>query len=208
MRFTETRLAGAFIVDLEEHRDARGIFARTFCAREFAQHGLVLTIAQSNVAVNYSEGTLRGLHFQVAPVAETKLVRCLRGAIYDVIVDMRPDSPTYLQHLAVELTEDNHRSLYIPEMFAHGYLTLEDHTQVIYQMGDFYTAGFERGLRYDDPSLGIEWPSPIRVISEKDTAWPLLASVPSPTEYVEGQPPALQNADQQPGRTERTGSLR
>lgn len=173
MIFTETKLKGAFIIDLELREDNRGAFARTFCAKEFEAHGLKPTVAQCNLSYNYKAGTLRGMHYQIAPACETKLVRCTKGAIYDVIIDMRPDSPTYLQHIGVELTEENHRALYVPEMFAHGYQALTDGAEVAYQVGEFYTPGYERGLRYNDPVFGIEWPMPVTVISDKDAAWPL-----------------------------------
>jgi dTDP-4-dehydrorhamnose 3,5-epimerase len=174
MLFTETKLKGAFIIDLENREDNRGFFARTFCAKEFEDHGLKPTVAQCNASFNHKKGTLRGMHYQVPPAAETKLIRCTRGAIYDVIVDMRPESPTYLSHIGVELSEDNRRALYVPELFAHGYLALTDGAEVTYQVGEFYTPGYERGLRYNDPILGIEWPTEITVISEKDAAWALL----------------------------------
>jgi dTDP-4-dehydrorhamnose 3,5-epimerase len=169
--FTETRLQGAFVIDIERRPDERGFFARAFCQNEFAEHGLNTTIAQSNVAFNLKRGTLRGMHFQVPPAAETKFVRCTRGAILDIIVDLRPESPTYLEHVAVELSADNARGLYVPERFAHGYQVLEDDTETSYQVGEFYTPGVEGGLMYDDPRLGLEWPLPVTVISEKDQAW-------------------------------------
>jgi dTDP-4-dehydrorhamnose 3,5-epimerase len=175
--FTETRLAGAFVIDLDRREDDRGFFARTFCRREFEEHGLEPLIAQSNVAFNRVRGTLRGMHFQYPPAAETKLVRCTRGAILDIIVDLRPESPTHLEHVAVELTADNHRALYVPRRFAHGYQVLEDGTETTYQVGEFYTPSAEGGLRYDDPALRLEWPLPVTAISEKDRAWPLLADV-------------------------------
>ena len=139
MIFTETALSGAFIIDIERREDNRGFFARVFCQNEFADHGLKPVIAQANIAFNETKGTLRGMHFQFPPAAETKLVRCTRGAILDIIVDLRPESPTYLQHVAVELTADNHRALYVPERFAHGYQVLEDDTETSYQVGEFYT---------------------------------------------------------------------
>lgn len=176
MIFTETKLKGAFIIDLELREDERGGFARTFCMNEFEAHGLKPEVAQCNLSFNHKAGTLRGMHYQLAPAAETKLVRCTRGAIVDVIVDLRPESDTYLQHVAVELTADNRRALYVPELFAHGYQALTDGAEVSYQVGEFYTPGFERGLRYDDPRLGIAWPMPVSVISEKDAAWPLLSA--------------------------------
>jgi dTDP-4-dehydrorhamnose 3,5-epimerase len=172
--FTETKLQGAFIIDLERREDERGFFARAFCQNEFTEHGLNPTIAQANVAYNHRRGTLRGMHFQFPPAAETKLVRCPRGAILDIIVDLRPESPTYLEHIAVELNEENHRGLYVPERFAHGYQVLEDDTETSYQVGEFYTPGVEGGLMYDDPRLGLEWPLPVAVISEKDAQWPSL----------------------------------
>ena len=141
MIFTETKLAGAFVIDLERREDDRGFFARTFCQHEFEEHGLKPVIAQANVAFNKRRGTLRGMHFQYPPAAETKLVRCTRGAILDIIVDLRPESPTYLEHVAVELTADNGRALYVPERFAHGYQVLEDATETSYQVGEFYTPG-------------------------------------------------------------------
>ncbi|AFZ29900.1 dTDP-4-dehydrorhamnose 3,5-epimerase [Gloeocapsa sp. PCC 7428] len=177
MRFIETSLKGAYIIDLEEKPDHRGFFARTYCAEEFAAHGLKATVAQCNLSFNHYKGTLRGMHYQVAPACETKLVRCIAGAIYDVIVDMRPDSPTYLQHIGVELTAQNRRALYVPEMFAHGYQALTDGAEVVYQVGEFYTPGYERGLRYDDPVLAIDWPLPVSEISAKDASWALLDSL-------------------------------
>lgn len=177
MVFTETKLKGAFIIDMERREDNRGFFARAFCQKEFAAHGLKQNIAQANVAFNRKRGTLRGMHFQIPPAAETKLVRCTRGAIIDIIVDLRPESPTYLDHVAVELTADNHRALYVPERFAHGYQVLRDSTETSYQVGEFYTPGLEGGLRYDDPGLRLQWPLPVTEISEKDTKWDLLNEV-------------------------------
>ncbi len=177
MIFTETKLKGAFIVDLEPRGDDRGFFARSFCQRDFEAHGLKTTIAQANISFNYRKGTVRGLHFQFPPAAETKFVRCSRGAIVDVIVDLRPESPTYLQHVAVELTAENRRGLYVPERFAHGYQVLEDGTETTYQVGEFYTPSAESGLRYSDPRLGIEWPLPATDMSPKDQAWTLLEEV-------------------------------
>jgi dTDP-4-dehydrorhamnose 3,5-epimerase len=174
MIFTETPLSGAFIVDLEPRGDDRGFFARAFCQREFEARGLKPLIAQANISFNYRKGTVRGLHFQFPPAAETKFVRCSRGAIVDVIVDLRPESPTYLRHLAVELTADNRRGLYVPERFAHGYQVLEDNTETTYQVGEFYTPAAESGLRYSDPRLDIRWPLPVTDMSPKDQGWPLL----------------------------------
>jgi dTDP-4-dehydrorhamnose 3,5-epimerase len=174
MIFRETELKGAYIIELEEKHDHRGFFARTFCAKEFEAHGLKPEVAQCNLSFNHKKGTLRGMHYQVPPAAETKLIRCTKGGIYDVIIDMRPESPTFLQFIGVELTEENHRALYVPEMFAHGYQALSDGAEVMYQVGEFYTPGCERGLRYDDPFFNIPWPLEVTVISEKDTNWPLM----------------------------------
>ena len=177
MIFTETKLKGAFILDLERHKDNRGFFARTFCQREFIQHGLKPIIAQANVSFNIKRGTLRGMHFQYPPAGESKLMRCTRGGIIDIIVDLRPESSTYLDHVAVELTADNYRSLYVPERFAHGYQVLEDATETSYQVGEFYTPSAEGGLRYNDPGLAIEWPLSVTAISPKDNSWKLLTEI-------------------------------
>src|SRR4249919_242107 len=175
MIFTETKLGGAFIIDIEAREDNRGFFARAFCQKEFADHGLKPVIAQANIAFNKFKGTLRGMHFQYPPAAETKLVRCTRGAILDIIVDLRPDSPTYLDHIAVELTADNYRALYVPERFAHGYQVLEDNTETTYQVGEFYAPEMEGGLSPFDPDLGLSWPLETTEISEKDAGWAPLA---------------------------------
>jgi dTDP-4-dehydrorhamnose 3,5-epimerase len=177
MIFTETKLRGAFIIDLERREDNRGFFARAFCQHEFEAHGLKPVIAQANIGFNKRKGTLRGMHFQFPPAAETKLVRACRGAVLDIIVDMRPESPTYLQHISVELSAENHRGIYIPERFAHGYQALEDDTETTYQVGEFYTPGSEGGLLYDDPRLGLTWPLPISVMSDKDREWKPLAQI-------------------------------
>jgi len=177
MRFSETALPGAYVIDIDPHADDRGFFARGFSADEFIAHGLNPVVSQTNLSHNTRAGTLRGMHYQVPPAPEAKLVRCVRGAIHDVIVDMRPDSPTRLQWIGVDLTADNHRALYVPELFAHGFLTLADDTFVTYQVSQAYTPGTERGLRYDDPALAITWPAAVTVISEKDAAWPLLEEV-------------------------------
>ena len=177
MIFTETDLKGAFVLDIERREDSRGFFARAFCQREFAAHGLKPVIAQANVAFNKRKGTLRGMHFQFPPSAETKLVRCTRGAILDIIVDLRPESPTYLDHVAVELTEDNARALYVPERFAHGYQVLEDGTETSYQVGEFYVPSAEGGLAHDDPRLGLRWPLPVTDISSKDQGWKRLDEI-------------------------------
>jgi dTDP-4-dehydrorhamnose 3,5-epimerase len=169
-----TKLAGVVVVDVAPHSDARGVFARTFCREEFAAAGLAVDVAQCSVAFNHRAGTVRGMHWMAEPVRETKLVRCTRGALHDVVVDTRPDSPTYLRHVGVELTADNHRALYIAAGLAHGYQTLVDGTEASYQMNVPYRPGHERGLRFDDPVLGIEWPLPVSVISDKDRSWALL----------------------------------
>jgi dTDP-4-dehydrorhamnose 3,5-epimerase len=179
MMFTETKLKGAYILDMDCKEDERGFFARAFCQKEFDAHGLKPIIAQANVAYNHKKGTLRGMHFQYPPAAETKLVRCTRGAILDIIVDLRPDSATYLQHIAVELNEDNHRALYVPECFAHGYQALEDSTETSYQVGEFYAPSNESGLLYNDPRLGLTWPLPVTVISKKDQTFKLLDEIES-----------------------------
>ena len=173
MRFTETKLAGAFIVDLSPHADERGFFARTFDAKLLEEHGMNPVIAQANLSYNRHKGTLRGMHMQVAPAQESKFIRCVRGALYDVIIDMRPDSPTYLEHIGVELTAENRRALFVPENFAHGFQTLVDETDAFYEVGQFYTPGTERGFRHDDPAFGIEWPLPVATISDKDASWDL-----------------------------------
>lgn len=177
MIFTETELQGAYVIDLERREDSRGFFARTFCQEEFLAHGLKPVIAQANVGYNRYKGTVRGMHFQFPPMPETKLVRATRGAIVDIIVDLRPESPTYLQHVAVELNEDNRRALYVPERFAHGYQVLVDGTETTYQVGEFYAPETEGGLRYDDPRLGLTWPLPVTEVSDKDRGWGLLDDV-------------------------------
>jgi len=177
MIFTETRLKGAFIIDLDRKTDERGFFARAFCQNEFREHGLKPIIAQANLASNAKKGTVRGMHFQYPPAAESKLVRCTRGAILDIIVDLRPESPTYLEHVAVELNEDNMTALYVPERFAHGYQTLRDNTDTSYQVGEFYTPNAEGGLRYADTRLGLRWPLPVSVISTKDQAFRSLREI-------------------------------
>ena len=174
MRFIDTGLAGAYVIELEERRDSRGFFARTFDSRIFAEHGLNPNVAQCNLSYNLRKGTLRGVHYQEPPAAEAKLVRCIRGAIWDVAIDLRPDSPTYLRHFAIELSAENRLALYIPERFGAAYQSLSDGTEVTYQVSEFYTPELERGLRYDDPVLGIEWPLPVAEISPKDASWPLL----------------------------------
>jgi dTDP-4-dehydrorhamnose 3,5-epimerase len=177
MKFTDTAIPGSFVIDLEPHRDDRGFFARTFCAETFAKHGLKSIIAQSNVTFNHRKGTIRGLHYQLPPMAEAKLLRCTRGAIYEVIVDMRPDSPAFMQHLGVELTEFNRRLLYVPEMCAAGYQALADESEAAYSVCQFYAPEQERGFRYDDPAFGVDWPLKVTKLSEKDRNWPSFDAV-------------------------------
>jgi dTDP-4-dehydrorhamnose 3,5-epimerase len=172
MIFTPARLAGAYLVDLEPRRDERGFFARTWCQEEFEAQGLSGRLVQCNLSYNHCAGTLRGLHYQAEPFAEAKLVRCTRGALWDVILDLRPESPTCGQWLGVELTAEDRRQLYVPEGFAHGFITLQDEVEAAYQVSQAYTPGMERGIRWDDPAFQIQWPVPVRVISEKDAGWP------------------------------------
>lgn len=181
MKFLRTPIDGVAILELEERSDQRGFFARSFCRDEFEANGLLPDVVQCNISYNHVAGTLRGMHFQLEPATEAKLVRCIAGSIVDVIVDLRPDSTTFRQHVSVELSAANRRSLYVPPMFAHGYQTLVDDTEVLYQVSERYTPGMERGLRYDDPTLGLSWPLPVTLISEKDANWPLLelAGVPA-----------------------------
>jgi dTDP-4-dehydrorhamnose 3,5-epimerase len=176
MIITETRLKGAFIVEIEPIGDNRGFFARTWCQREFEARGLISCFVQNNITFSPKRGTLRGLHYQIAPHEEIKLVRCTRGAIYDVIIDLRPESPTYEQWLGTELTADNRRMAYIPGGFAHGYQILMDETEVFYQVGVFYAPEYERGIRWDDPTFCVEWPLEIQEISDKDGNWPDFAA--------------------------------
>ena len=168
MIFTETKLNGAFIIDIEPREDERGFFARSWCEDEFQSHGLNPRLAQCNISFNKKRGTLRGMHYQVAPFAEAKLVRCTMGAIHDVIIDLRPDSPTFKQWISVDLTAENRRALYVPENFAHGFQTLRDNTEVFYQMSEFYHPECARGVRWDDPAFGIRWTLPVEVVSEQD----------------------------------------
>ena len=177
MRYTTTAVDGAIIIDLDPFTDDRGLFARTFDAEEFAAHGIDVGVAQCNLSYNHQAGTLRGLHRQVPPHAEGKLVRCTAGAIVDVAVDVRPESPTYGQHVMVELTAENRRALFIPAYVAHGYQTLVDGTEVTYQVSGPYVPGGEEGYRYDDPAFGISWPHEVTLISDKDASWPLVASL-------------------------------
>jgi dTDP-4-dehydrorhamnose 3,5-epimerase len=169
--FTETKLKGAFIVELEKLEDERGFFARTWCRREFEAHGLNPRLVQCNISFNKKKGALRGMHYQVAPYEEAKLVRCTRGAIYDVALDLRPQSPTFKQWVAVELTAENRKMLYIPEGMAHGFQTLADNTEVFYQMSEFYHPESAHGVRWDDPAFVIHWPVEEIIISDRDLSF-------------------------------------
>jgi len=171
--FTETKLSGAYIIDVKKIEDNRGFFGRAWCKKEFEEHGLNANAVQANVSFNIQKGTLRGMHFQLAPFSETKTVRCTAGAIYDVIIDLRPNSPTFKQWIGVELTEQNFRMLYVPEGFAHGFMTLADNSAVHYMVTEFYSPGAESGVRYNDPAFNIEWPMEAAVVSEKDKLHPL-----------------------------------
>ena len=175
MVFRQSKLAGAFLIELEIHSDERGSFARSFCVREFQDRGLDSTVVQCSLSYNARRGTLRGMHFQQHPHEETKLVRCARGAMYDVIVDLRPESPTFCQWEGFELVAEPGRPsamVYIPKGFAHGFLTLRDETEVFYQMSEFFAPAAARGFRWNDPAFGIEWPEPVRVISDRDRNYP------------------------------------
>lgn len=172
MKFIETELSGAFIVEAEPFEDERGSFARVWCQREFEAHGLNPRLVQCNISQNKKKGTLRGMHFQAAPSAEAKLVRCIRGGLCDVIIDLRAGSPAYGKWTAVELTADSPRMLYIPEGFAHGFQTLEDNTDVFYQMSEFYVPECAMGIRWNDPLFNIEWPLAAPILSDKDRNYP------------------------------------
>ena len=172
MIFRETELKGAYIIDIERRDDDRGFFARTFCRREFEAHDLNVNVAQCNISFNAKKGTLRGMHYQVAPFTEAKLVQCTMGAMWDVIVDLRRDSPSYRRYVSIDLTPANRTMLYVPEGFAHGFLTLEDNTEVHYQMSEFYAPDYARGFRWNDPAFRIEWPSEVKIISDRDRNYP------------------------------------
>ena len=172
MRFYKAELEGACIIELDKLEDERGFFARTWCQKELEKYGLEARIAQANVSFNTRAGTLRGMHYQLAPYEETKFIRCTRGALYDVIIDLRRGSPTYKRWMGVDLTAENYKILYVPAQFAHGFVTLEDNTELLYFMSEFYTPGAKRGLRWNDPEFGIAWPRAAEVISEMDANWP------------------------------------
>jgi len=171
MIFTETKLNGAYVIEIQKLEDIRGFFARVWCKNEFETHGLISHLTQTNISFSKKEGTLRGMHYQVEPNQESKLIRCTKGAIYDVIIDLRPNSPTYKKWLGVELTAENYNMLYVPEDFAHGFQTLEDDTEVVYQVSQFYSPQSERGVRYNDPAFGIRWPIEVQVVTDKDKNW-------------------------------------
>lgn len=172
MIFTETKLKGAFIIEIEKREDERGFFGRSWCANEMKEHGLNINIRQANISFNNTKGTLRGMHYQIAPHQETKLVRCSRGSIYDVIIDLRKESPTFKQWIGVELTQDNYKMLYVPEDFAHGFITLDDNCEISYLMSEFYVPGAGATIRWNDPLFNIFWPLEPVVISEKDKTQP------------------------------------
>ncbi len=184
MIFNETPLAGAYLIELEKHGDERGNFARTFCEREFADHGLVPRFVQASDSYSAKAGTLRGMHYQLAPKAETKLVRCIRGAIHDIILDLRPDSSTFGQNFGADLTADNRRMLYVPKGFAHGFITRDDDTMVSYLIDEFYAPELGRGVRWNDPRFAIRWPGQPTVMSDKDRDYldfdPAVHLAPSP----------------------------
>ena len=177
MIFTETELAGAYIVDIDPHRDIRGFFARIFCGDEFTAHGLEFSVLQASTSFNTRCGTLRGLHFQYPPAAEAKYVRCTRGALLDVMVDLRPESATFLKHVTIELSAESGRGVYIPERFAHGFMTLFDHTEVSYFIGNAYAPAAQGALRFDDARLAIDWPLPVSVISDRDRQAPSVSEI-------------------------------
>ena len=172
MKFLPTVLPDTFIIEPELLEDARGFFARIWCQQEAAAHGLSPTWVQSNISFNRTCGTLRGMHYQTEPAAESKLLRCTRGALYDVVIDLRPASPTYMRWVAVELTADNRRMLYVPEGCAHGFQTLEDNTEISYHMSTFYAPACASGVRWDDPAFSIRWPLPVTVIADRDRQYP------------------------------------
>lgn len=172
MKFLETPLKGAYIIEIEPIEDSRGLFARSWCKREFEAHSLNPEVVQCNISFNIKKGILRGMHYQIKPFEEAKLVRCTRGAIFDVIIDLRADSPTFKDWFAIELTDKNRKMLYIPERFAHGFQTLKDNTEVFYQMSEYYSPDHSRGIRWNDPSFSIQWPEDKRIISKRDQQYP------------------------------------
>lgn len=173
MIFKPSTLKDVMVVTPEFRTDERGGFARIFCEKEFAERGMNQHISQGNIAFTHRKGTLRGMHYQLPPMGEAKLVQCTRGSVFDVVIDMRTDSPTYLQHFGIELNAENRIALYIPEMFAHGYLTLSDQVEMTYLVSTPYSPELERGILYNDPTFNIQWPVPVEIISEKDRSWEL-----------------------------------
>ena len=174
MIFTQTKLSGCYIIELEIKKDSRGFFARSYCSVEMEKHGITFNVEQTNISHSVRKGTLRGMHYHEMPVYEPKIIRCIRGVVWDVVIDMRPDSMTFLQHTAIELSADNGKSIYVPHMFAHGHQSLADNTDLLYLMGASQAFGFEKGIRYNDPVIGIDWPAVVDVINERDANWPLL----------------------------------
>lgn len=172
MIFTELDISGVFLVELELHSDDRGFFARIWCQEEFKKRGLNDRLVQCSVSFNAKKGTLRGMHYQVAPYREAKLIRCSRGAIYDVAIDLRPESPTFKRHVGVELSDQNHKMLYVPEGFAHGFITLRDETEVLYHISEFWSPAHARGVRWNDPAFGIKWPAQPQIIADRDREYP------------------------------------
>lgn len=174
MHFRETQVVGAKVIDPAPHADDRGRFMRAWCSKEFAENGINFVPVQANMGLSVRKGTVRGMHFQLAPAPEAKLVRCTRGAMFDVVLDLRPDSPSYGKWDGVELSAENGRMLFVPELCAHGYQTLEDGTEMYYMTSAFYTPGVARGVRFDDPAFGVRWPLAATVISDQDRNWPLV----------------------------------
>ena len=172
MIFRQTKLKGAYLIEIEKIEDERGFFARSWCQKEFDTRGINLKLVQCNISYNILKGTLRGMHFQIPPFSEGKLVRCTRGSIFDVIIDLRPESNTYTDWYGTELSSDNYHILYVPEGFAHGFITLEDHTELFYQMSEFYRSEAAQGVRWNDPAFKIEWPLPVKFINERDANYP------------------------------------
>ena len=172
MKFTPTPLSGLYIIELEKNGDPRGFFARAYDDQEFKKLGLNSRLVQGNIFRSQEKGTLRGMLYQTSPYAEAKLIRCTRGALYDVVIDLRPDSPTYKKWFGVELTADNHKQVYVPEGFAHGFITLEDNTEAFYLVSEYYNPEAEKGVRFNDPAFQIKWPIPVKATSDKDKSWP------------------------------------
>ncbi len=172
MKFSEMRLDGVYLIEMEPVTDERGFFARTWCQREFKEHGLNPQLVQCSVSFNTLRGTVRGMHYQDEPHAETKVVRCTRGALFDALIDLRPNSPSFRQWIGVELTADNRRMLYVPPGIAHGFQTLEDNTEVAYQISEFHHPECAKGVRWDDPAFGLTWPEPVRIIAPRDQRYP------------------------------------